>query len=136
MVFDTKVAVVLCDELPVWQRLNATAFLVSGIAGSCPEATGAAYEDGDGVRYLPMFVQPVLVFAGDRPAVRRAFDRARARELTVAVFTVDLFITGHDEANRAAVKAIGTDQLDVVGFALRAERKLVDKALDGLKLHP
>jgi hypothetical protein len=136
MQFDTKVAVVVCDELPVWQRLNATAFLVSGVAGSYPDAIGEPYEDGDGARYLPMFAQPVLVFAGDRRAVRRGFDRARARQLDVSVFTADLFTTGHDDANRAAVKAVGTDDLDVVGFALRADRKLVDKALDGLRLHP
>lgn len=136
MNFDTKVAVAVCDELPVWQRLNATAFLVSGVAGTYPESTGEPYEDGDGVRYLPMFVQPVLVFAGGRAAVRRAFDRARTRDLTVSVFTSDLFATGHDDANRAAVKAVGTDELDVVGFALRADRKQVDKVFDKLRLHP
>jgi uncharacterized protein DUF2000 len=31
--FDTKVAIVLLEELPVWQKANVTAFLVSGIAG-------------------------------------------------------------------------------------------------------
>ena len=30
--FDTKVAVVLLEDLPVWQKANAAAFLVSGIA--------------------------------------------------------------------------------------------------------
>ena len=32
--FDTKVPVVLLEDLPVWQKANATAFLVSGIPGS------------------------------------------------------------------------------------------------------
>jgi hypothetical protein len=32
--FETKVAVVLLEDLPVWQKANAAAFLVSGIAGS------------------------------------------------------------------------------------------------------
>ena len=33
MEFDTKIAVVLRDDLAVWQKTNVTAFLVSGIAG-------------------------------------------------------------------------------------------------------
>jgi hypothetical protein len=30
--FDTKIVVVLRDDLAVWQKANVTAFLVSGIA--------------------------------------------------------------------------------------------------------
>ena len=136
MKFDTKIAVVVCDELAVWQRLNATAFLISGVAASHPEAIGEPYEDADGQTYLPMFRQPVLVFAGDRSAVRRGFDRASQRGLEVSLYTEDLFATGHDEANRAAVQAVPTAGLDIVGFALRGDRSLVDKALDKLRLHP
>lgn len=134
--FDTKLAVVVCDELPVWQKLNMTAFLSSGVAATQPDSIGQPYEDGDGSRYLPMFAEPVVVLAGDRRAVRRGFDRARDRGLQVSVFTAELFSTGHDEANREAVRAVASADLDVVGFALRGERKAVDKALDGLRLHP
>jgi hypothetical protein len=46
--FGTK-AVVLLEDLPVWQKANAAAFLVSGIAGSTPplvdEATLALTHD-------------------------------------------------------------------------------------------
>jgi hypothetical protein len=38
--FDTKIAVLLRDDLASWQRLNVTAFLVSGIAGAEPELLG------------------------------------------------------------------------------------------------
>lgn len=34
MIFDTKIAIVLRDDLAVWQKLNVTTFLVSGIAGT------------------------------------------------------------------------------------------------------
>src|SRR5947209_401739 len=61
--FATKAAVVVRDDLVPWQRLNVTAFLVSGIIGAAePEAIGEAYEDADGVGYLPLLVQPLLVF--------------------------------------------------------------------------
>ena len=64
--FDTKIAVVLRDDLEVWQRLNVTAFLVSGIGQRDPEVIGEPYADADDTEYLPMFRQPVLVFSRAR----------------------------------------------------------------------
>ena len=136
MHFDTKIAVVLRDDLAVWQKTNVTAFLVSGIAGTVPDVVGEPYRDASGNEYLPMFVQPVLVYQADDGALRRAYARARDRDVTLAVYTADLFETGHDEANRAAVAAVPEDELDLVGIAFRAERKLVDKVVDGLRFHP
>src|SRR5215218_6875390 len=40
MRFDTKIAVVLRDDLVVWQKTNLTALLVSGIAGTVPGVVG------------------------------------------------------------------------------------------------
>ena len=45
--FDTKIAVLLREDLEVWQRLNVTAFLVSGIAQRAPEVIGEPYADAD-----------------------------------------------------------------------------------------
>jgi hypothetical protein len=53
-----------------------------------------------------------------------------------AIYTRELFETGHDEANRAAVAAVASDDLDLVGLALRAERKTVDRIVDRLRFHP
>jgi hypothetical protein len=135
MRFDTKIAVVVLGELPVWQKLNVTAFTASGVAATVPGVTGEPYEDGSGNPYLPMFRQPVLVFEADAAQIRQAFDRAMAAGLRPAIFTRDLFATGHDEANRAAVKARAFQDLDLAGFALRGERGAVDKVVKGLKLH-
>ena len=41
----TKIVVVLRDDLAPWQRVNATAFMISGIAGTAPETVGEPYED-------------------------------------------------------------------------------------------
>jgi hypothetical protein len=133
--FDTKIAVVLRDDLAVWQKTNVAAFLVSGIAGTVPGIVGEPYRDASGNEYLPMFVQPVLVYQADAPALRRAYARARDRDVTLAVYTAELFETGHEEANRAAVAAVVEDDLDLVGIAFRAERKTVDKVVDGLRFH-
>jgi len=43
--FETKVAILVREDLPVWQKLNVTAFLATGIAGAAPEAIGEPYID-------------------------------------------------------------------------------------------
>jgi hypothetical protein len=133
--FDTKIAVLLRDDLATWQRLNATAFLVSGIAGAVPEVLGEEYADADGTRYLPMFGQPVLVFEGDRDMVTAAHARALGRGLRVSIFTSELFTTGNDRDNRAAVLAVARDKLDLVGLAVHGPRGVVDKVVKGATLH-
>ena len=133
--FDTKIAVVLCEDLAVWQKLNVTAFTVSAVAGATAGLLGEPYEDASGLTYLPMVRQPMLIFSGDAAAVRRAYERALAREVPLAIFTEELFTTGHDDANRAAVRAVTSADLQLVGLAFRAEKRVADKVLKGLALH-
>lgn len=134
--FDTKIAVLLRDDLPVWQRLNVTAFLVSGLGTTVPEVIGEPYTDADETPYLPMFRQPVLVFQGAKEVLTAAHQRALGRGLPLAVFTSDLFTTSNDRDNRAAVRAVPRDQLDLVGLALYGPRNAVDKVLKGATMHP
>jgi hypothetical protein len=133
---DTKIVVVLRDDLATWQRLNVTAFLVSGIAATTPELIGEPYADADGTGYAPMFRQPVVVLEGDAETVRAAHRRAVDRGLTVPVFTADLFATGGDEENRAAVAAVPREKLDLVGVAVHAPRNAADKIVKGARMHP
>jgi hypothetical protein len=132
----TKIAVVIRDDLPVWQKLNMTAFLASGVAAAAPDAIGADYADADGTRYTPMFGQPVMVFEADAARLARTLDRALSRGIVPTVFTTDLFTTGNDTANRAAVAAVPREHLDLAGLAIRADCKTVDKITAGLRLHP
>jgi hypothetical protein len=135
--FSTKAAVVVRDDLAPWQRLNVTAFLVSGLVGAAgPEAIGERYEDADGVGYLPLLVQPLLVFQATADQLRRSRERAGARGVALAIYTAEMFTTGNDGENRAAVRAVGTDDLDLVGIALRAEHRDADAVLRGLERHP
>ena len=133
--FDTKIAVLLRDDLQNWQRLNVTAFLVSGISTAAPEVIGEPYADADGTEYLPMFRQPVLVFAGSKEMLTVAHTRAISRGLPLSVFTSDLFSTGNDQDNRAAVRAVPRDQLDLVGLAVYGPKNAVDKVLKGAQMH-
>ncbi|MDW4907869.1 DUF2000 domain-containing protein [Streptomyces sp. ADMS] len=134
--FDTKIAVVLREDLEHWQRLNVTAFLVSGLGTTVPEVIGEPYEDADGTPYLPMFRQPVLVFEATKETLTAAHGRAVSRSLPCSVFTSDLFGTGNDRDNRAAVRAVGAGELDVVGVAVYGPRNAVDKVVKGSRMHP
>ena len=130
-----KLAVLLREDLPVWQRLNVTAFLVSGLASAHPELIGEPYLDADDTEYLPMFGQPLLVFAGSKETLTAAHGKALARGWTVSIFTSELFHTGNDRDNRAAVRGVPSDALDLVGLAVHGPRNAVDKVLKGASLH-
>jgi hypothetical protein len=62
--------------------------------------------------------------------------RARDRNVRCSIYTEDLFAIGNDADNRAAVAAVTTEALNLVGSALHADRKEVDKVTRGLNLHP
>jgi len=134
--FDTKVAVVVRDDLAAWQRLNVVAFLMSGIAATGDGVVGPPYVDGSGHEYLPMLRQPVLVYESDAGKLATVARRAREREVPFALYTSELFTTGHDDDNRAAVAAVATDDLDLVGVGFRAPHRPADQILRGLKRHP
>lgn len=135
-VFDTKIVVVLGEGLAPWQELNVTAFLLSGIATSEPDLVGEPYVDADGVRYLAMLRQPVLVMTANAGLLGRARAKASARgDVALAIYTRDLFGTPHDTANRAAVAAVASEALDLVGIALRGPRNVVDRIVKGAVFH-
>ena len=135
MRFDTKIGIVVRDDLAGWQALNVTAFMAGAIAGGMPETIGKPYEDASGNAYLPMIRQPVLVYSADAARLAAVRERALARELPTALYTADLFATGNDDDNRAAVRDVPADALDLVGLAVYGPRNRVDKVLKGLPLH-
>jgi hypothetical protein len=134
--FPTKAAIVVRDDLAVWQRLNVTGFLVSGLVGGAGErVVGEDYVDADGARYLPMLVQPLLVLEASGEKLRTARRRAGERGVPIAIYTAELFATGRDEDNRAAVRSVATEDLDLVGIGLRAPHRDADAVLRGLRRH-
>lgn len=133
--FDTKVVVVLREDLLPWQELNVTAFLMSGIATSESNLVGENYRDADGNDYLPMLRQPVLVMTADAEVLAKARTKALSRGMALAVYTEELFSTGHDAANREAVAAVAAEDLNVVGIALRGPKNAVDRVVKGARMH-
>ncbi len=134
--FDTKFAIVLHDDLPVWQKLNVTAFLTSGVIAQFPGIIGEPYRDRAGNLYNPLSIQPVIVLSADRPMLSAIHRRALERGVTSSLYVEEMFSTGHDAANRAVFGQFAPDDAKVVGIALRAEKKLVDKITKGARMHP
>ena len=135
MHFDTKIALIIRDDLASWQKMNVAAFLASGIAASYPQSIGEPYEDASGNEYLRLIGQPMLIYGADRAALARVLDRALARGVQPALYTEEMFSTTHDAANRDAVRSVERENLNLVGLAIRAERKVIDKIVDKLKFH-
>ncbi|WP_455844269.1 DUF2000 family protein [Pantoea agglomerans] len=133
--FDTKIALIVRDDLATWQRLNVVAFLATGVASAAPEMMGEPYVDAKARQYGNMAGQPMLVFAGDLTGLQRAHRQGLERELTIIPYVEAMFSTGHDAANREVFRAEDADNLNLVGIALRGPKKAVDKAIKGLAFH-
>lgn len=126
---------IVSDELAAWQRLNVRAFLMSGVAAAGRGAIGADYLDADGNRYLPLLVQPVLVFEPSASKLQTVRERAARREVPIALYTAGMFATGTDTDNRAVVSIVAAAQLEIVGIGFRAPHRDADAILRGLALH-
>ncbi len=133
--FDTKIAIMVRDDLATWQKLNVTAFLISGITAANFDLIGEEYVDKDGNRHLPMSRQPVIVLTGAANVLRNARNRANERGIPTVAYIEEMFSTGHDEANRAVFSEHMPNEDNTVGIALRADKKTVDKITKGAKMH-
>ncbi len=134
--FDTKIAIIIRDDLATWQKLNVTAFLTSGIVAQSPAIIGEAYRDAAGHVYNPMTIQPMVVLSADQETLRTIHKRALDREVTTSAYIEEMFSTGHDATNREVFAQFGPDDAKLVGIALRADKKVVDKIARGARMHP
>jgi hypothetical protein len=133
--FDTKIAIVVCEDLATWQKLNVTAFLTSGIIGANEGLLGERYEDAAGNTYNPLVVQPMIVLSAEADTLKAIYHRAIERGARLSLYIEDMFSTSYDAANRAAVKQYAPEAMNVVGLALREDKKLVDKITKGARMH-
>lgn len=134
--FDTKITIILRNDLAAWQELNVTAFLMSGIIAQTPSIIGEEYRDAAGNVYNPMSIQPVVVLVADQESLRTIHRRSLEREVTGSAYIEEMFSTGHDAANRDVFGKFSPEDARLVGLALRADRKLVDKITKGARMHP
>lgn len=134
MEFGTKIKIVLRDDIEIWQKLNVTAFLMSGIAGT-QNIIGQSYVDRDGVQFLPMSQQPIMIHSATGEQMKELLPKALTKDVVIAIYTHELFNTYNDEDNRAMVAQFKTQELDLVGIDIRGKKNQVDRLLKGFELH-
>lgn len=133
--FDTKIALVLRNDLAAWQALNVTAFLTSGIVAQYPAVIGEAYRDRSGNVYNALSVQPIIVLSADGPTMAAIHRRSLERGVKSSLYIEEMFATGHDAANRAVFAEFAPEDAKVVGIALRSDKKTVDKITKGASMY-
>ena len=134
MEFDTKIKIVLRNDLETWQKLNITAFLMSGIAGT-QNIIGQPYVDKDQIQYLPMSQQPIMIHSATNEQMKDLLKKALSKEVVISIFIEELFNTFNDLDNRAMVANFKTDELNLVGIGIRGKKNHVDRLLKGFELH-
>lgn len=134
MKFDTKIKITLRNDLEAWQELNVTAFLISGIAGT-QNIIGEPYVDKDEVHYLPMSQQPIMIHSASGEQMKELLQKALTKDVTISIYTEELFKTYNDEDNRAMIANFKTEELNLVGIGIRGKKNQVDRLLKGFDLH-
>lgn len=134
MEFANKIVVIIRDDLLVWQKLNVTAFLMSGIGGT-QNIIGEPYVDGDGVDYLPMSQQPIMIYSASNQELKEVLKKALTKEVKMTIYTEELFKTYNDMDNRAKVAEYKTDDLNLVGIGMVGKKNHIDRLTKGFKLH-
>ncbi len=135
--YENKIALVIKDDLQSWQKLNVASFLASSIAIKFPATHANEFINASGSVYLPFIKHPILIYKADSEAeIKRAFNRAKERELAIGIYTEPLFATKNEAENHIEIAKCTDENQILVGIAIYGESKKVSKALDGLKFHP
>lgn len=135
--YDNKIALVIKNDLLSWQKLNVASFLASAIAIEFPETHGEKFINASGSVYLPFIKHPILIYKAESNAeIKRAFNRAKERELHIGIYTGPLFATKNEAENHIEIAKDTDEDQVLVGIAIYGENKKVNKAVDGLKFHP
>ena len=95
MEFDNKIVVILRDDLLVWQKLNVTVFLMSGIGGT-QNIIGEPYVDGDGVAYLTISQQPIMIYSANSQELKGILKKVLTKDVKMTIYTEEIFKTYND----------------------------------------
>ena len=136
MASENKIAIVIKNDLESWQKLNVASFLASSVAIQFPDTHGKPFINASKSEYLPFIKHPILIYKADTDAeIKRAFNRAKERELNIGIYTASLFATKNEEENLIEIAKYKDDEQNLVGIVIYGDSKKVNKALDSLKFH-
>src|ERR1700744_4438233 len=134
--YTNKIGIIIRDDLKTWQKLNVTAFLASAVAIEFPELHGGHLVTASNSIYMPFLKQPIVIYKADGiEQMKRAFKRAKERELHIGIYSYPLFATMTEGDNLKTMASVTDDEQDLVGLVFYGDVKKVNKAVDGLKFH-
>lgn len=134
MKFTTKIVVIIREDLLVWQKLNVTSFLMSGIGGT-QSIIGEPYVDKNDVTYLSMSQQPIMIYSANGEELKELLTKALTKEVEMTIYTEELFKTFNDADNRSKVASCKTDELNLVGIGMIGKKNHIDKLTKGFRFH-
>lgn len=132
---DNKCVVVLNENLPMGQLVNAAAVLMVSMGKLHPDLVGCNLEDGSGhvhqgITTVPL---PVLKGAGKLQELREGL-KTHEGELTVVDLIDATSTTASYEEYARQLKKSGKEELNYHGLAIYGSRKLVNKYTGSLGL--
>ena len=137
MMYDKKIVLVIREDLQMWQKLNVAAFLASAVSIKFPDTHGKEFVNASRSVYLPFIKHPILIYKAETGAeIKRAFTRAKERELHIGIYTDPLFATKNEDENHVEIMKYTDNEQALAGIVIYGEIKKVNKAIDGLKFHP
>lgn len=133
--FETKFVVVVREDLAIWQKLNVTAFLATGVAAGNPDIIGENYRDAASNVYHPMSRQPIIVLSANSEILAKIHQRTLQRDIASSLYVEEMFSTGHDADNREVFAKFSPEDANVVGLSFLAGKKVADKITKGARMH-
>ncbi len=99
--FDTKIVVIIRDDFTTWQKLNVAAFTVIGLAGT----------------------EQIVGARTTREQTKGGLRPCHEEEHGLHHYTEKLFKTYNNDVNRAAVAVGNSENLKLVGLAIRSTKR-------------
>lgn len=83
---------------------------------------GQPYLDKNGVQYLPMSQQPIMIHSSNSERMNELLQKAIKKDVVISIYTEELFHTYNDEDNRVMVSKYQTQELNLVGIGIRGKK--------------
>lgn len=131
----TKVALVLRDDLPVSHAVNASAVLALSLGGRIGASLGRDGEDASGGIHPGLNTHPIPVLSASEVELKTLLERAAAADGVQLVSLNETARRSRDyEDYLAELKATSTESLEYLGVIIHGPRNKVSKLTRQLPL--
>lgn len=131
----TKVALVLREDLPVAHAVNASAVLALSLGGRIGDSLGRDGEDASGRTHSGLNVHPIPVLSASEEALKALLERASAADDVQLVSLNETARRSRDyEDYLTELKAVPAEALEYLGVIVHGPRNKVSRLTRHLPL--